>query len=168
MEKERKKLEVSALREVFNGANIVIVTKNNGLKVNQTKTLRNKIRSCGSSYKVAKNRLVKIALKDTDYEHLEMYFNGPTAIAYSSDPVSVAKALHEFMKDEENIELVAGAMGRNVLSADQIKQLASLPSLDELRAKIIGLISAPATKIAGVLQAPAGQIARLTSAYSKK
>lgn len=147
---------------------VVIVTKNNGMTVAQVSELRNKAREAGASYKVAKNRLVKRILPDTRYGSLEQYFTGPTGITTSEQPVMAAKTIVEFAKDNEQLEIIAGAYGDKELSIDEIKALAKMPTLDELRAKIISIINTPATRIAGVTQAPAGQLARVISAYSKK
>lgn len=168
MDKLLKHKLVEELQGVFQDTNIVIVTQNVGLTVKDSKNLRRNVAKVNSSYRVAKNRLVKIALKGTKYEGLTDLMSGPTAISYSNDPVAIAKALHDFAKGNEKLKITGGIMGETVLSPAQIKQLADLPSLDQLRGKLIGLIQAPATKIAGVLQAPAGQLARLVDAKSKK
>ena len=126
------------------------------------------MRDAGASFKVAKNRLVKLALVGTQYEVLADLFSGPTAIAYSTDPVAAAKVVDQFAKGNEKLTIVGGAMGDQVLDIAQVKALAQLPSLDEIRAQLAGLIKTPARNIAGVLQAPAGQLARVFSAYSEK
>ena len=131
------------------------------MTVTQSTDLRNKMRDAGASYKVAKNRLAMIALDGTDYGSLADLLTGPTALATSTDPVAAAKAVVEFAKTNDQFEIVGGAMGKTVLDADGVKALASLPSLDELRAKLVGLLVAPATKIATITQAPAAQLARV-------
>lgn len=149
-------------------AEVVIVTKNNGLTVAQVSDLRTKARANGASYKVAKNRLVKRVLKDSKFTSLDQYFTGPTAITTSGEPVGAAKTIVEFAKTNDKLEIIGGAYGERALSVKDIEALATMPSLDELRATIISMINTPAMRIAGVTQAPAGQIARVISAYSKK
>jgi large subunit ribosomal protein L10 len=147
---------------------VVVVTRNLGLSVAQSTDLRAKMREAGASYKVAKNRLAKLALKDTQYEGLEEFLTGPTALAWSIDPVAAAKATVDFAKTNDKLEIVGGAMGGTVLDANGIKALASMPSLDELRGKIVGLINAPATKVAQLVNAPAAKLARVFGAYGAK
>lgn len=147
---------------------VVIVTKNNGMSASQVFELRNKTREAGASYKVAKNRLVKRVLPDTNYDSLAEYFTGPTGITTGMDPVGTAKAVVEFAKSNEQLEIVGGAYGAQALDVAGIKSLASMPSLDELRAKIISMLNTPATRIAGVTGAPAGQLARVIGAYANK
>ena len=157
---------VSALNRVFSSTRVVVVAHYSGLNVAQMTTLRGRMREAGASLKVAKNRLVKLALKDTDVEHISDLFEGPTVIAYSDDPVAAPKVAAEFAKTHQNLVILGGAMGRTSLDAKGVQALATLPSLDELRAKLVGMIKTPATRIAGVLQAPAGQLARVFAAYS--
>ena len=147
---------------------MVVVTRNLGMTVAQSSVLRGKIREAGATYKVAKNSLAKLAVKGTSYEALGDLFTGPTAIASSVDPVAAAKAIVEFAKTTDKIEIVGGAIGAQVLNADGIKALATMPSLDELRAKLIGLVQAPATKIAQLATAPAAKLARVFGAYAAK
>ncbi|MFZ4541639.1 MAG: 50S ribosomal protein L10 [Rickettsiales bacterium] len=147
---------------------ILLVAHYKGLTVAEITDLRVKVRAAGASFKVTKNLLVKRALVGTQYEKISELFKGPTAVAYSTDPMAAAKSLHEFAKKNEKLVLVGGAFGNTVLDKAAIQQLASLPSLDELRAKIIAMLQTPATRIAGVLQAPAGQLARVFGAYAKK
>lgn len=149
-------------------AGILLVAHYKGLSVAEITDLRVKVRAAGASFKVTKNLLVKRALAGTEYEKISNLFKGPTAVAYATDPASAAKALSEFSKKNEKLVLVGGAFGNTVLDKAGIQQLASLPSLDELRAKIIAMLQTPATRIAGVLQAPAGQLARVFGAYAKK
>lgn len=149
-------------------AAIVLVAHYKGMTVAEITDLRVKIRAAGAGFKVTKNLLAKRAVGGTVYEKVSHLFKGPTAIAYSSDPTSAAKALNEFAKKNEKLVLVGGAFGDTVLDKAAIVQLANLPSLDELRAKIIAMLQTPATRIAGVLQAPAGQLARVFNAYATK
>lgn len=168
MDRTQKAELVSELNAVFGEVGVVVVTRNLGLTVAQSTALRQKMREAGASYKVAKNRLARIALKDTDYEGIGDLLTGPTALATSGDPVAAAKVAVEFAKTNEKLEIVGGAMGTVVLDAEGVKALASMPSLDELRAKLVGLIQAPATKLATVTQAPAAQLARVFGAYASK
>ena len=159
---------VSSLNQVFSNTTVVVVAHYSGLSVADMTTLRGRMRNAGASLKVAKNRLAKLALKGTDVEHISGLFQGPTVIAYSDDPVAAPKVASEFAKANEKFVLLGGAMGRTNLDAKGVEALASLPSLDELRAKLVGMIQTPATRIAGVLQAPAGQLARVFAAYAKR
>jgi len=144
------------------------VTHQSGLTVAESTDLRRKMLAEGANFKVTKNRLAKLALAGTPYEGLADLFEGPTAIAWSSDPVAAAKVAVGFAKDNEKLTVIGGAMGELRLDADGIKALATLPSLDELRAKLVGMLNTPATRIAGVLQAPAGQVARVLGAYAQQ
>jgi large subunit ribosomal protein L10 len=168
MNRSEKTDAVAALNATFSEAAVVVVTRNLGLTVAQSTDLRNKMRDAGASYKVAKNSLAKIALKDTQYESVSDLLTGPVALATSTDPVAAAKIAVEFAKTNDKLEIVGGAMGDTVLDVDGVKALASLPSLDELRARLIGLVQAPATKIAQVIVAPAGKLARVFGAYATK
>lgn len=167
MDRSQKAESVAFLNEVFGEAGAVVITRNLGMTVAQSTALRIKIREAGASFKVAKNSLAKIAIAGTDYEGLSEFFTGPTAIAASADPVAAAKAVVDFAKTNDKLEIVGGAMG-SVLNADGIKALATMPSLDEMRAKLIGLIQAPATKIAQLSTAPAAKLARVFAAYAEK
>ena len=168
MNRSEKTEAVAALNATFNEAAVVVVTRNLGLTVAQSTDLRLKMREAGAGYKVAKNRLAKIALNDTQYSPLSDLLTGPTAIATSGDPVAAAKVAVEFAKTNDKLEIVGGAMGSTVLDVEGVKALASMPSLDELRAKLIGLVQAPATKVAQVVVAPAGKLARVFGAYAAK
>ena len=168
MDRSQKSDSVAQLSDVFKEAGVVVVTRNLGLTVAQSTDLRSKMREAGASYKVAKNRLAKLALKDTDYAGIEEYLNGPTALAYSTDPVAAAKAAVEFAKTNDKLEIVGGSMGAQVLDEAGVRSLASMPSLDELRGTIVGLINAPATKIARVVNEPAAKLARVFGAYGAK
>ena len=167
MDRSQKSETVASLNAVFNEAGVVVVTRNLGLTVAQSTALRGKIRDAGASYKVAKNSLAKLAIKDTDYVGLNDLLTGPTALASSVDPVAAAKAVVEFAKTNDKIEIVGGSLGSLVLNVDGVKALASLPSLDQLRGTIIGLVQAPATKIAQLVTAPAAKVARVFSAYAE-
>jgi large subunit ribosomal protein L10 len=145
---------------------MVVVTRNDGMTVADVTELRRRMRAAGASFKVAKNRLALLALDGTRFDGLKPLMKGPTAISWSSDPVAVAKAAVDFAKTNDKFVLVGGALGSQVLDASGVKALSELPSLDSLRAKLLGLIAAPATRIAGVLQAPAGQLARVFAAYA--
>jgi large subunit ribosomal protein L10 len=126
------------------------------------------MRDAGASVRVAKNRLAKLAVKGTDAETIADLFKGPTVIAYSKDPVAAAKVATDFAKANDKLVILGGSMGRNSLDADGVKALASLPSLDELRGKLVGLIASPATRVAQVVAAPAAQLARVVGAYANK
>ena len=168
MDRSQKTEAVAELNRTFSEVAVVVVTRNLGLTVAQSTDLRNKMREAGASYKVAKNRLAILALKDTPYEGMEEYLSGPTALAYSEDPVAAAKAAVDFAKDVDKLEIVGGSMGGQLLDEAGIKALASMPSLDELRGTIVGLVNAPATKIARVVNEPAGKLARVFGAYGAK
>lgn len=168
MDRSQKADAVAQLSEVFGEAGVVVVTRNLGLTVAQSTVLRTKMREAGATYQVAKNRLAKLAIKETDYSGLDSFLSGPTAISYSVDPVAAAKAVVDFAKGTDKIEIVGGSMGATVLDADGIKALATMPSLDELRGTIIGLVQAPATKIAQLTTAPAAKLARVFAAYGDK
>jgi len=168
MDRSQKTEAVAQLNAVFNEVGVVVVTRNLGLTVDQSTDLRNKMREAGASYKVAKNRLAKLALKDTDYVGIDEYLNGPTALAWSEDPVAAAKVAVDFAKSNDKLEIVGGSMGTQVLDEAGVKALASMPSLDELRGKIVGLVNAPATKVAQVVNAPAAKLARVFGAYGAK
>ncbi len=168
MDRSQKAESVAFLTEVFNEAGAVVITRNLGMTVAQSTALRIKVREAGASFKVAKNSLAKIAAKGTAYEGMIDLFTGPTGIAASADPVAAAKVIVDFAKTNDKLEIVGGAMGAVVLNVDGIKALATMPSLDEMRAKLIGLIQAPATKIAQLTTAPAAKLARVFAAYAEK
>ena len=168
MDKSQKKELVSFMHDVLSDAASVVVVNYSGLTVAEITDLRAQMSEVGANFKVTKNRLTRLALKDTDYEGIADLFTGPTAIGYASDPVASAKVLAKYAKDNETLEILGGGMGSTVLDIDGIKALAALPSLDELRGKLVGLLQAPATKIAGVTQAPAGQLARVFGAYGNQ
>ncbi|MFN4240023.1 MAG: 50S ribosomal protein L10 [Erythrobacter cryptus] len=168
MDRSQKAEAVAQLNAVFNEVGVVVVTRNLGMTVAQSTELRGKMREAGAAYKVAKNRLAKLALQDTAYVGLSDMLTGPVGLAWSKDPVAAAKAAVDFAKANDKLEIVGGAMGSVVLDEAGIKALAAMPSLDELRAKLIGLVNAPATKIAQVVTAPAAKVARVFAAYADK
>ena len=168
MDRSQKAESVASLNAVFNEVGVVVITRNLGMTVAQSTALRTKMREAGATFKVAKNRLAKLAIKDTDYAGIDEMLTGPTAIASSVDPIAAAKAVVDFAKTTDKIEIVGGSMGAQVLNAEGIKALASMPSLDELRAKLVGLVQAPATKLAQLSTAPAAKLARVFSAYAEK
>ena len=159
---------VSSMHQVFEDASMVVVTHYSGLTVAEISDLRRQMLEAGASFKVTKNRLTRLALEKTKFEGISDLFTGPTAIAYSDDPVAAAKVSVNFAKKNDKLVIVGGCLDEETLDVNQVKALASLPSLDELRAKIVGMISTPATRIAGVLQAPAGQVARVISAHASQ
>src|ERR1700741_5150511 len=168
MDRSQKADLVAELKNVFTETSVVVVTRNLGLSVAQSTDLRLKMRDAGAQFKVAKNRLAKIALEGTQYGSIGDMLTGPTALATSIDPVAAAKVAVEFAKSNDRLEIVGGAMGATLLDLNGIKALAALPSLDQLRAKIGGLIQAPATKIARTVAEPGGQLARIFAAYGAK
>ncbi len=168
MTRAQKEAEVKALQDTLEATEIVVLTQNAGLDAEATSELRIKMREGGVNYKVAKNTLAKIAIKGTQYESLADMLKGPTAMATSADPVAAAKAANDFAKKNDKFVIVGGAMGEMILDVDAIKKLASLPSLDELRSKIVGLLVAGPTKLAGILQAPARDMVGVTKAYGEK
>ncbi|MFC5585995.1 50S ribosomal protein L10 [Nitratireductor kimnyeongensis] len=168
MDRAEKREFVADLNQVFSNTGSVVVAHYAGLTVAQMNDLRSKMRGAGGTVKVAKNRLAKIALQGTPSESIQALFEGQTLIAYSDDPVVAPKVANDFAKGNDKLVILGGAMGETALDADGVKALASLPSLDELRAKLVGMISTPATRIAQVVNAPAGQLARVFGAYSKK
>ena len=165
MDRAQKQELVAELQRAFAATNLVVVTQQTGLSVTEVSDLRRRMREAGAGYKVAKNRLTRRALQGTRFEALQPLFTGPTAIAFSADPVAAAKVCVEFAKRNEKLTVVGGALGEQPLDARQLAELASLPSLDELRAKLIGVLQAPAAKLAAVTQAPAAKLARVFSAY---
>jgi large subunit ribosomal protein L10 len=156
------------LNEVFKKTSVVVVAHYSGLTVAQMQTLRKQMRAAGATVQVAKNRLVKIALDGSDVASISGLLKGPTLIAYSDDPVAAPKIAVAFAKDNDKLVILGGAMGKTALNVDAVRSLATLPSLDELRAKIVGLIQAPATKLAQLTTAPATKLARVVAAYADK
>ncbi len=162
-----KKTEiVDSLRGVFADAGVIVVTHYQGLSVAEVTELRRGMRVAGARFRVTKNRLAKIALADTPYSSLADLFVGPTAIAFSADPVAAPKAAVGYAKRNEKLAIIGGALGSNLLSAEQVRALADLPSIDELRAKLVGLLASPAVRLVGLLQAPGAQLARVLAAHA--
>ncbi|MFZ1774235.1 MAG: 50S ribosomal protein L10 [Rhizobiaceae bacterium] len=168
MERAEKREFVTSLNDVFKSTGSVVVAHYAGLTVAQMNDLRSRMRAAGGSVKVAKNRLAKIALQGTDSQSILGLFKGQTLIAYANDPVAAPKIASEFAKTNDKLVILGGAMGNTALSAANVNSLATLPSLDELRARLVGMISTPATRIAQVINAPAGQLARVFGAYARK
>ena len=168
MDRSQKADLVAELKNVFTETSVVVVTRNHGLTVAQSTDLRLKMRDAGAQYKVAKNSLALIALDGTRYSPISDLLKGPTALATSGDPVAAAKVAVDFAKTNDKLEIIGGAMGDTLLDANGIKALAALPSLDELRATIVGLIQAPASKIARTVSEPGAQLARIFAAYGAK
>lgn len=168
MEKAKKAEVVEDLNGLFAKAGSVVVAHYSGMTVAQMSDLRSRMNAAGASFRVSKNRLAVRALKGTTIEGISHLFKGPTGIAYSDDPVAASKVAVAYAKDNEKLVILGGSVGTTALDVNGVKALAALPSLNELRGKIVGLLVAPATKIAGVVQAPAGQLARVIGAYSKK
>ncbi|MEO5375328.1 MAG: 50S ribosomal protein L10 [Alphaproteobacteria bacterium] len=168
MNRDQKKELVSTLNRVLGETSIVVVVHYTGMTVAEMSALRAQMREAGASFKVTKNRLTRLALAGTKYETLAPLFTGPTAVAFSKDPVAAARVSVKYAKGNEKLKILGGALGTMVLDQQGVKALAELPSLDELRAGLIGMIKTPATRIAGVLQAPAGQLARVLKAYADK
>jgi len=166
VDRSQKEEMVAELHKTFVNAEMVVVTHYSGLTVTEMEDLRTQMLEAGAGFKVTKNRLTRLALKDTKFEGMTDMFTGPTGIAFSADPVAAAKVAVKFAKGNEKLIVVGGALGEEQLSVDAVKALATLPSLDELRGKLVGLMQAPATKIAGITQAPAGQLARVMGAYA--
>ena len=157
---------VDELRGVFSGASSIVVTHYKGLSVAEITELRRQMGAAGAGFRVTKNRLARIALEKTAYVGLAELFVGPTAVAFSNDPVAAPKAAAAFAKRNDKLIIIGGGLGEHVMSSEQVRALADLPSLDELRAKLVGLIQTPASRLVGVLQAPGGQIARVLAAHA--
>ncbi len=167
MSRVQKEQEVQTLKERFEENDVVVVAHYSGLSVLEMSELRSALRAEGATFKVAKNSLVKRALTGTKFEEMAGMFSGPTGVAVSNDP-GVAKIAYKFAKSHDKLVLIGGAMGEQIMSKAEVEQLAKLPSLDELRGTIIGLLQAPAQKIVGVVAAPAGGLARVIGAYAAK
>lgn len=168
MDRAGKEELVSTLNAVLQRSAVVVVAHYSGLTVAQMQKLRKEMKAAGASVKVAKNRLVKIALDGTDVSSIAGLMKGPTILAYSQDPVAAAKVAVDFAKGNEKLVILGGAMGKTALDANGVKALATMPSLDELRAKLLGLIVAPATKVAQLTTAPAAKLARVFGAYANR
>ena len=167
MDRVAKEKVVSDLTKKFDESNFFILTHNNGLSVHEITSLRDKLREAGSTFKVVKNSLAKIAVNDTKVKDLSEYFKGPLAIVFSEELTSQPKIISDFTKDNENLSIVGGFMDGEIIDKEIISKLASLPSLDTLRAKIIGSLTSSASKIAGIVNKPGGQIAQVLSAKSQ-
>lgn len=168
MDRSGKEKLVTELQEMLSDAQLVVVTNQNGLTVAEVTDLRRKMRAAGAGFKVAKNRLAQLALKGTKYENLEKLLKGPTGIAFSTDPIAAAKVAVTFANSNDKLTIMGGSMGTEVLDTAKVKALATLPSINELRSKLIALLQTPATRVATVVQAPAAQLARVFGAYAKK
>ncbi|MEM8812941.1 MAG: 50S ribosomal protein L10 [Pseudomonadota bacterium] len=168
MDRAEKQELVASMNDVFSKTEVVVVAHYKGLSVADMQSLRGSMKEAGATVKVAKNRLAKLALQGTEIEHITDLFTGPTLVAYSDDPVAAPKVAIDFAKANEKFVVLGGAMGPTNLDADGVKALATMPSLDELRAKLVGMIQTPATRIAQVVNAPAGQLARVFNAYAEK
>lgn len=166
MDRAKKQQLVAELNGTFAKATLVVVAHQSGLTVGESTDLRRQMREAGAGYRVTKNRLAKLALVGTPYEELSELFVGPTAIAFSADPIAAAKVAAKYAKSNNKLTIIGGAMRDKMMDTAGVQELAKLPSLDELRAQFIGLLSTPATRVAGVLQAPAGQLARVLKAYA--
>jgi large subunit ribosomal protein L10 len=168
MDRTKKAEVVDSLNGLFGDAGSVVVAHYSGMTVAQMGDLRSRMRAAGASFKVAKNRLVVRALQGTAAEGIAHLFKGPTGIAISKDPVAASRVAVAYAKENDKLVILGGVVGSTALDANGVKALAELPSLDELRGKIVGLLQAPATKLAGLMAAPGGQLARVIGAYSKK
>jgi large subunit ribosomal protein L10 len=168
VERAEKRELVGSLQSSFADAGSIVVARNAGLTVTDLETLRKQMKQAGGTVKVAKNRLAKLALKETDTADISALFTGPTVLAYAKDPMTAPKVAAAFADKNQKFVVLGGAMGKTGLDADNVKALATMPSLDQLRATLAGMLKQPATRIASVLQAPGGQIARVLSAYSEK
>lgn len=164
MDRAAKRELVTSLHDVFKDTGVVVVAHNTGLVAAQSADLRKRVKEAGGVVKVAKNNLVKLALKDTSAEGISDLMKGPTVLAYSKDPIAAARVAVKYAKENDKLVILGGAMGKNVLDANGVKALAELPSLDELRAKLIGLLNAPATKIARTVKEPGAKLARVVQA----
>jgi large subunit ribosomal protein L10 len=167
VDRAQKQKLIDSLSNTFKSVDLVVVTKQTGLTVAEVTDLRRRMRAAGAGFKVAKNRLTRRALEGTRFQGLSDLFKGPTAIAYSRDPVAAAKIVVEFANKNEKLTILGGGLGERALGVDGVKALATLPSLDEIRARLIGTIMAPAQKVAGVIAAPPGKLARVFAAYGR-
>jgi len=168
VDRTEKQEVVTAVRQMFQDSVSVVVTHYSGMTVSEMTDLRGRMRQAGASYKVSKNRLTRLALADTNFKGIADMFTGPTGIAFSADPVAAAKVVVNYAKTNEKLVIIGGAYNGQILDINGIKTLAELPSLDELRAKLLSMLQTPATRIAGIMQAPAGQVARVIGAYGAK
>ena len=167
MLRARKTEIVEHLKGVFSDAGVIVVAHYKGLSVAEVSDLRRGMRDAGAAFRVTKNTLARIALADTPYATLDRLFIGPTAIAYSADPIAAPKAAVDFAKRNDKLAIVGGALPGNLLSPEQVRALADLPAIDALRAKLAGLLATPAARLIGVLQAPGAQLARVLAARAE-
>lgn len=168
MERAEKAELIASLQASFSGAGSIVVAQNGGLTVADLENLRKQMKQAGGSVKVAKNRLAKLALKETDNADMSALFTGPTVVAYAKDPMVAPKVAAAFADKNQKFVVLGGAMGKTGLDANNVKALATMPSLDQLRATLAGMLKQPGTRIASILQAPGGQVARVLSAYADK
>ena len=168
MNKEKKQSYISEMTTQFDKSEAVIVAHYQGLTVNQLDELRSKMREHGIIFKITKNRITKLALEKTKCKDISKLFTGPTAVAMSEDAITSAKILTKFSKENENLKILGGIMGNDILDVAGVQNVATLPTLDEARAKIVGILRSPAQKIASILPAPASKIAILALEKSKK
>lgn len=168
MLRAEKATVIDGLHDMIGSSGVVIVTHYKGLSVAEITALRRQVRDAGATFRVTKNTLTRLALKDTDYEGLTPLFEGPTAIAVSADPVAAPRAVAAFAKKNDKLKIIGGGLGDTLLDEAAVRALADLPSLDELRAKLVGLINTPATRLVSLLQAPGAQIARVLSAHAEQ
>jgi len=168
VDKTQKAEVVEDLSQVFRGAGVLVVSSYTGLTVAEMTTLRGRMREAGATLRVAKNSLAKRALDGVAFAGIAQLLKGPTVLGWSNDPVAAPKVLSKYAKENEKFVILGGALGASILNPEGVKALAELPSLDELRARLVGMIQTPATRIAGVIQAPAGQLARVLAAYADK
>jgi large subunit ribosomal protein L10 len=168
VERAEKAELITALQSSFKDAGSIVVARNTGLTVADLENLRKQMKQAGGSVKIAKNRLAKLALKDTDNADISALFTGPTVVAYAKDPMTAPKVASAFADKNQKFVVLGGAMGKTGLDANSVKALATMPSLDQLRATLAGMLKQPATRIASILQAPGGQVARVIAAYADK
>lgn len=168
MDRTQKEALVHSMQKSFEKTNLLVITHYSGLTVSEISDLRTQMREAGASFQVTKNNLARLALKGTKFENLTDLFSGPTAIAFSADSVAAAKIAVRYSKTNEKLVVLGGALGDETLEIADVKNLASLPSLEELRTKLIGLLVAPANKIAGIVQRPAGQLLHILNSYTKE
>jgi large subunit ribosomal protein L10 len=168
VDRAAKANQVAELRTIFGAANLVVLTQASGMTVAEMNDLRRRMRAAGALFKVTKNRLARLALENTKFSGLAESFKGPTAIAYSDDPVAAAKVVAAFNRENQKLQILAGCLDGKVMDRTGVDDLSKLPSLDELRARLIALVQTPATRVAVVLGAPAAQLARVFAAYGKK
>ena len=168
MDRSQKEATVAALNRTLQENSLVVVTRQSGMTAAEVTDLRRRMRAAGATFKVTKNRLARIALKGTQFENIDGLLKGPTAIAFSKDPIAAAKVAVDYAKANDKFKIVGGGLNGVAMDASGIDALSKLPSLDELRARLVGMIQTPATRIAGILQQPGGQVARVLAAYAKK